>query len=321
MDNSDTIVNDITGEVGSFFAQSNAMRSLIILMLSMVVAYLLSHFVGRLIINIADRVGVRSDTATDAGRVLQFRRLETYLSVAVALVRAIIVGFVAFFVWQAVSPAANISAAAIGAGAFFIVIAGATMGMLLRDITSGSVMIAERWFNVGDFIRIEPFLDVNGVVEKVTLRSTKLRNLNGEVVWLHNQHIQGVKVTEGGLRTIAVDIFVKHEKAGKELIDDAIEGLPVGPLTINEKVKIINEQQWADDIWAITIVGQTPPGREWLIEQYFVDSLKELDNKRSKLKILARQPIVRYADPNAERSFRRAVRQTNTPAGHSDASA
>lgn len=303
-----SVANKVNEEIGQFLSQSNALRSLVILMFSVIIAYLLSHFIGRLIIMVADRVALRSDTISDKAKALQLRRLETYLSVAVALVRAVIVGFVAFFVWQAISPAASLSAAAIGAGAFFIVIAGATVGMLLRDVTAGSAMIIERWFNVGDFIRVEPFIDVSGVVEKVSLRSTKLRSLNGELVCLHNQHIQGVKVTEGGLRTIAVDVFVKHEEAGKVLIAEAIEGMPVSPMTIKSPLAIISEEKWAKDLWSITVVGQTPPGREWLIEQYFVDLLKELDKRRSRIKILARQPIVRYADPAAERSFRRAVR-------------
>jgi hypothetical protein len=302
------VADRVFDEISQLLAQSNALRSLLILVFSVIVAYFLSHFVGKVIIKVADKVAVRSDSATDKNKALQLRRVETYLSVAVALVRAFIVGFVAFFVWQALSPAANLSAAAIGAGAFFIVIAGATIGMLLRDITAGSAMIAERWYNVGDFIRVEPFLDVSGVVEKMSLRSTKLRSLNGEVIWMHNQHMQAVKVTEGGVRTLAIDIFVKHEKAGKELIADAIGGLHVSPMTITAPIKIVNEEKWAEDLWSITVVAQTPPGREWLIEQYFVDSLKELDRRQSKIKILARQPIVRHADPAAERSFRRAVR-------------
>ena len=57
------------------------------------------------------------------------------------------------------------SAAAIGAGAFFVVIAGQTVGIILRDLTAGSIMITEGWFKIGDFIKIEPFWDVSGVVE------------------------------------------------------------------------------------------------------------------------------------------------------------
>lgn len=83
---------------------------------------------------------------------------------------------------------------------------------MLRDLTAGTAMIAEQWFNVGDYIRVEPFIDVGGVVERATLRSTKLRSLNGEIIWLHNQHIHGIKVTPRGIRTMAVDIFVNDEK-------------------------------------------------------------------------------------------------------------
>lgn len=307
-DNVKSILDRIWEEVVQFFSQSNALRSLAILVISVVAAYFLSHFVGKLIIKIADKVAVRSDSATDRAKAIQLRRVETYLSVTVALVRAFMVGIVAFFVWQALSPMATLSAAAIGAGAFFIVIAGATVGILLRDVTAGSSMIVERWFNVGDFVRVEPFIDVSGVVERVTLRSTKLRSLNGEVIWLHNQYIQGVKVTEGGVRTLAVDIFVKHEEEGKRLINDAIQSIPVSPLTVTSQLKIVGEAKWADSLWGITVVGQTPPGREWLIEQYFIDLLKDLDSQDLELKILARRPIVRHADPEAERSFRRAVR-------------
>lgn len=110
------------------------------------------------------------------------------------------------------SPAASSSTAAIGAGALFIVLTGGTIGVMLRDLTAGTAMIAGQWFNVGDYIMVVHFIDVGGVVERATLRSTKLRSLSGEIIWLHNQHIHGIKVTPRGIRTMAVDIFVNDEK-------------------------------------------------------------------------------------------------------------
>lgn len=300
-------VNDALGALDSFIGQSNALRSLVILMLSIAAAYLLSHFVGRFIIWIGERVTAKPGTV-GLNKTVHVRRVETYLSVTVALVRAVIVGFVAFYVWQILSPVANFTAAAIGAGAFFAILAGSTISILLRDITAGATIIAERWFNVGDFIRLIPYGDVSGVVERMTLRSTRMRSINGEVIWIHNQHIQGVHVTESGLRTMAVDIFVKNEASGKKLIAKAIEGMPVDSLAVAQPLTVTRNEQWADSLWVITVTGQTLVGREWLIEDYFVESLKELDDKIKKQKILARQPIVRDADPEAERSFRRTVR-------------
>lgn len=303
---SETIQN-ISNELVVFTSQPNAFRSLLILLVSIVIAYGLSHFVAEIIIRFARFTATKSDAQTDEVKKLQLRRLETHLSVAIAVVRAAIVGFVAFYVWQIISPAASTSTAAIGASAFFIVIAGATIGMVLRDITAGSVMILERWFNVGDFIRVEPFLDASGVVERITLRSTKIRSLNGEVNWMHNQYMQSVKVTPGGLRTLEVDVFVGDEKSGEKLIERVVASIPVGPLTVAKAPRIVHKEQWGEGIWLISVRAKTPPGREWLMEDYFVDSLKTLDAKLFRGKALLRKPIVRYADPAAEKSFRRAI--------------
>lgn len=304
----DQILQSIAEEFNLFFAQPNALRSVFILFITLILAYWFSKLIALIIVRIAQFVAVSSDTTDNIERQIRLRRVETYLSVAIAAVRAIIVGVVAFFAWKLLSPDADVSTAAIGASAFFIVLAGGTIGMILRDITAGSAMIIEQWFHVGDYIKVEPFWDVTGVVERMTLRSTKLRNINGEVIWLHNQHIQGVRVTPSGLRTIAVDIFVNNEKVGRNLIEKAVETIPIGTMKVVKKPKISRAEQWGDKLYWFTVVGQMPPGREWLMEKYFIESLLELDERRRGPKTFVRPPIPRYADDEAEKSFKRAVR-------------
>ncbi|HAC56300.1 TPA: hypothetical protein DCF80_02260, partial [Candidatus Saccharibacteria bacterium] len=262
-------------EFTTFFTEPNAFRSVLILLVTIVLAYWFSKIIAYFIIKVAQLVAVSSDTTDDVERQIRLRRVETYLSVAIALVRAVIVGVVAFYVWKLLSPTATFSSAAIGASAFFIVLAGGTIGMILRDITAGAAMIIEHWFHVGDFIRVEPFLDVSGVVERMTLRSTKLRSINGEVIWMHNQHIQAVKVTPRGVRTLAVDIFVNNEKVGRNIIEKAIETVPIGTMKVVKKPRIARAEQWGEKLYWFTVVGQMPPGREWLMENYFIDSLNE----------------------------------------------
>ncbi|HRK40865.1 MAG TPA: mechanosensitive ion channel family protein [Candidatus Saccharibacteria bacterium] len=295
-------------EFTTFFTEPNAFRSVLILLVTIVLAYWFSKIIAYFIIKVAQLVAVSSDTTDDVERQIRLRRVETYLSVAIALVRAVIVGVVAFYVWKLLSPTATFSSAAIGASAFFIVLAGGTIGMILRDITAGAAMIIEHWFHVGDFIRVEPFLDVSGVVERMTLRSTKLRSINGEVIWMHNQHIQAVKVTPRGVRTLAVDIFVNNEKVGRNIIEKAIETVPIGTMKVVKKPRIARAEQWGEKLYWFTVVGQMPPGREWLMENYFIDSLNEIDERRRGPKTLVRPAIARYADEDAERSFKRAVR-------------
>lgn len=301
------VMQDILKESTQFLGQPNAYRSVLILVILVIVAYWLTRFLAKGIIRIAQLIAVRADNTPNEARVIQLRRVETYLSITVAVVRALIVATVAYAAWRFVSPNSNSSAAAVGASAFFIVIAGATVGMVLRDITAGATMIIERWFHVGDYIRIEPFMDVGGVVERMTLRSTRLRSLNGEIIWLHNQHIQAVRVTPHGVRTIAVDILVNDELRGRKLIEKVIGTIPTGTMTVAKKLRIVRADQWSDGTWIYTVRGQTPPGREWLIEKFFVDALNAADEK-AKTKVIAYEPIVRYEDAAAERSFKRAVR-------------
>ncbi|CAN5372786.1 hypothetical protein BH09PAT4_BH09PAT4_05940 [soil metagenome] len=295
-------------EISQFFSEPNAMRSLVILIITIVGAFFLSKVIAFGIIRIARFIATISDNSPDAERQIRLRRIETYLSVSIALFRALVVGFVAFYGWKVLSPSASSGAATIGASAFFIVLAGGTVGIILRDITAGAAMIIEGWFHVGDYIRVEPFLDVSGVVERMTLRSTKLRSMTGEVVWLHNQQIQGVKVTPHGLRTIAVDIFVNNPRVGRSIIEKAIATVPTGILKVAKKPQITEEEEWGEHLWLFTVIGETPPGREWLMENYFVESVRDLDNRRRGPQTLVRPPIIRFADPAAERSFKRAIR-------------
>lgn len=304
---SDDTVSKFLNDSGKIISEPNSLRSVVILVLSVIVAYWLSKFLALAIIKVAQLISVRADNTSNEDRVIRLRRVETFLSVIIALVRAITVAIVAYITWKALNPDTNGYVAAIGASTVFVVLAGATVGIILRDLTAGATMIIEQWFNVGDFIRVEPFMDVSGVVERVTLRATKLRSLNGEVVWLHNQWMQGVKVTPRGVRTIAVDIFVNDEKKGRELVEQVMSIIPVGTMTIAQRLHISKSEKWYDKLWLITVVGQTAPGREWLIEDFFVESLKDLDAKSTE-KILVRKPLARYADPAAERSFKRAVR-------------
>lgn len=300
----------IISEVTEFFAQPNAYRSVLILVACIIGAYILSKFLADIIIKIAQTVAVRSDIESNEDRFIKLRQVETYLSVAVAAVRAAVVAVAAYAAWMLLSPSANSGVAAIGAGTVFIVVAGQTLGSLLRDITTGSMMIIEQWFHVGDFVKLEPFMDVSGVVERLTLRSTKIRSLNGEVVWVHNQHIQAAHVTPRGIRTMAVDVFARQKTRGVQTIKELASTMPVGPMMLAQPLHVHSAEKWGNGLWRITVTGQTAPGREWLIQDFFVNAIKSVDAKIEDpaKRLYVYEPIARYADPIADKKFKRAVR-------------
>jgi hypothetical protein len=300
----------VVTSVSEFFLEPNAYRSVLILVGCIITAYILSKFLADLIIKIAQKVSVRADIESNSERFIKLRQVETYLSVSVAIVRAVVVAVVAYVAWILISPSANSGAAAIGASAFFIVFAGQTLGMVLRDVTAGAIMIIEQWFNVGDYIKVEPFIDVSGVVERLTLRSTKLRNINGEVIWIHNQQIQAAHVTQSGVRTIAVDLFVRDSKKGVKTLKELATAVPVDPTLLAKPLEVGEPEDWGGGLFRITVIGETAPGREWLIENFFVNAIKEVDSdaKEKTDRTFVYEPIARYADPVANRKFKRTVR-------------
>lgn len=116
-------------------------------------------------------------------------------------------------------------------------------------------------------------------------------------------------VTPNGLRTMAVDVFVRDKDKGIELINKIISAIPKGRTMLAKPLRITKTEQWGESRWRITVKGQTAPGREWLIEKFFVQAVEELDeDKKGNDKLLALPPISRYADEAADRSIRRAVR-------------
>lgn len=271
---------------------------------ALALAFLINKFFN-FIINVTARLIAhhgQGDTPTE--RLIQTKRTETLLSIMGGVVRALIVGFCLYLMWRIVNPT-SAPLAIIGASTFFIVLGAATIGPMLRDITSGVMMITEKWYNVGDYVTVDPFWEMSGVIEKVNLRSTKLRSLNGEVVWIHNQNIQAVRVTPRGVRTLSIDTFVNNLEKGRKLIESVIKTMPTGPSMIATPLKIDEEEQLGS-VWRITIEGQTSPGREWLIEDFAVTALSEADSKNTE-KVIVHGPIVRYTDTAAEKYFKNSM--------------
>jgi small conductance mechanosensitive channel len=286
--------------------RSADLRLTMAILAALLAAYILNRLAEWAVRKLSHTIAQHTDNAPTDLRYQRLRRLETFISIGMAIIRVAVVSVALMIAWQASSPA-TAPWAVIGASTFFLVLAGATITPLLRDVTYGFVMTAEHWYNVGDHVMIDPFMDLQGVVEQITLRSTKLRSLTGEVIWVHNQHIQAVRVTPRAVRTIAIEIFVSDLTAGERLVDETLKTLPAGPMMVTRKVAISETEQLSDNLWRITAKGQTVLGREWLIEDFAVQALKQKDG-RARKPVIVHGPIVRYVDATAEKRFRRSVR-------------
>lgn len=289
-------------------------NSFLVLLLSLFVAVVLGKVCSLVLRRLSRGFGSRADASADLATVNRFRRLETWTILSIAIVRVLFVVFSLYFWWVFTHPH-NRPSGLIGASALIVVILGGVFSPLLRDFAFGGGMMAEHWFGVGDLITIEPN-GLQGVVERITLRSTRIRGLNGEIIWMANQNISGVRIAQKGVWTLAIELFVTDPKRAEALIAQTNALLPAGPSLLVNPLGIMRSDKRDTDLWHVTAIGETAPGREWLLERTAIDLLKKLD-ERSKTPVLITDPVARYADNDTERQFARAVKnakKTRRPA-------
>jgi len=280
-------------------------NSLLVLIVAMVAAIVLGKISSIILRRISRAFGKQADAATNLANVNRFRRLETWTILLIAAARVLFFVLGIYFWWTYTHPG-NRPGALIGASALLAVIIGGVFSPLLRDFAFGGSMMAEHWFGVGDLITIEPFPGIQGVVERITLRSTRIRGLNGEVIWISNQNIAGVRIAQKGVWTMAIELFVNDPIKAEVLIDQVNSLLPTGPSLVASPLGIMKADRRSETLWHMTAIGETAPGREWLIEKTAIDLLKSIDEKNRK-QVLVTDPVARYADNETERQFARAV--------------
>ena len=90
---------------------------------------------------------------------------------------------------------------------------GAAIGFgsqrVVQDLLSGFFLFTERQYGVGDFIKVSPpgtEVGVSGTVEEVTLRTTRLRTVNGEVVIFPNGEIRQVTNLSRNWAQVVLDL-------------------------------------------------------------------------------------------------------------------
>lgn len=164
----------------------------------------------------------------------------------------------------ALVPLASVVGAGLGFGAQQIV----------GDVLAGIFILSERQFGVGDLIRVGPLVGVGwveGRVEEMTLRVTKLRTFDGDMVTIANGELrQSVNASRDWARVLVtvplqrdVDleaVTVRLNEVGADLAADAAwEALVLEAPSVSG----------LDDLGAETIqvrvVGRSLPAQQWKV--------------------------------------------------------
>jgi moderate conductance mechanosensitive channel len=145
---------------------------------------------------------------------------------------------------------------------------------LVQDLLAGLFIIIERQYGFGDVIRVATLgaeTGVTGTVEQVTLRVTRMRTLNGEVVIVPNgQLVQVTNMSRDWARAV-IDVPVPStadihdvrevlQKVGQALYDDE----QWRPLMLDAPTVLGVEALEVDSLH-VRIVARTLPGKQFEI--------------------------------------------------------
>jgi small-conductance mechanosensitive channel len=278
--------------------------------LTIILLFAAAWAVSRLSAIVARRVMAWSDQRhrTPSGdlsaKIVELKRRET--SVAVIRTGIAYIAFATALVLTAAQLTGGFGRLTAVAGASFILIlVGFSAQRMLMDIIAGFNMFVEHWYSVGDTIAI-PMLEVQGIVEDLSLRRTKLRSLDGEVINIHNSQIAAVRVLPGGVKEFDVELVASNREAAELLVEHVGAILPEGPTTFIRRPVIHQVDDLAPGLVRLRMRAAVAPGREWLVHGFYTDLLKERADKH----LIVHGPVVLTVDDKVERSFARASAAT-----------
>jgi hypothetical protein len=264
----------------------------------------LSAFVARRVLMWHDRRHSESDVEV-TGKIANIKRRETLVSVIrTGIAYAAFAAAVVLSLAQLTGGVDRLTALA--GASFAIIVTAFAAQRLLIDILAGLSMFLERWYSVGDTVVLVAAIELQGVVEDVSLRRTKLRSLNGEVIQVHNSQITAARVLPRGVKELAIELFVSKRDEGERLVEDVVRILPEGPTTFAQRPWISGVDELSPVLTRIRMLAKVAPGREWLAESFFSDLLKQ----RAPDGLIVHGPVTLAVDERAARSFARASATT-----------
>jgi hypothetical protein len=259
-------------------------------------ALVLATAVARMLKLLASRVDDRRPG--EERELVRLRRRETMialLATAVPYATAIIVLITlgSFFL-----P----SAATLGGSAFLGVIVGFAAQRFLLDIVAGGLIAFEHWYGVGDFLTVEPS-KASGLVEVFGLRTTVIRQLNGDLAYVPNSQIIAAFRSPRGYRRYTVEIHTTDPEAARKALESVGKNAPVGEARFLRPPRVAEERELGDGVWLIRGRADVAPTMEWLAEDLLVRRL----TSQLPSDALLGEPLVYTLDESALARYERRV--------------
>ena len=145
---------------------------------------------------------------------------------------------------------------------------------LVRDFLSGAFILVEDQFGVGDIVDVG---EASGTVEAVSLRTTRLRAIDGTVWHVPNGEIRRVgNMSQHWSRAlldieVAYDTVVEHARAVIKRVADSVWSEDDGVL---EEPELWGVEQLGANGVMLRLVVKTTPSQQWRVSRELRERIK-----------------------------------------------
>jgi small-conductance mechanosensitive channel len=299
-------VYDWTGSEGWADAADWIVAKPLAIVLTVVVAWVAARILRSVAGRVVTRIGgpaqserlARLKARAPAGLVSEEEeslRAEARANTLAAVVRSIVTGLVWFVAFVVILDIIEINVGPLLAGAGVVGVAlGFGAQQMVQDYLNGFFLVVEDQYGVGDWVDVGP--EAQGVVERVTLRSTRLRGVDGTVWHVPNGEVRRVGNYTQDFAYAVLDVQV---------------ALDVDVTSVEEMMTAIAERLAAEESWRPDITGtpdlwgvntltregatirmllKTAPGAQWRVQRELKRRVKHAFDRQGLTTSLAGQP-------------------------------
>lgn len=209
----------------------------------------------------------------------QEKRFQTLASVASTLVM-IVIWLVAFFVGLNVL-GVRIEALLTGAGIFGVIISLGAQNSI-RDLLAGFFILAENQFRVGDVVRFYyNGQHISGTVEDITLRVTKLRDIDGNLHTIRNGFSEVITNRTFKYANVNIDLAVAYDTDIDQLeqlinaVGEEMSQEEVWQDKIIQPVAFLRIAEFGTSGIKVKVLGKVEAAEQWTVASEFLRRIKK----------------------------------------------
>ncbi len=169
-----------------------------------------------------------------------------------------------------------------GVGIFGLAVGFAAQS-LIKDIINGLFILTEGSVGAGDVVEVG---GVSGVVEKVTLRSVRIRDLSGNVHFVPNSTIEHVENKTKDYSRYLLDVGVGYREDTDEVVavmkevDESMRQDPEFRWDMLEPIEIMGVDRFEDSAVIVRARLKTRPIQQWRVGREYNRRLKKAFDER-----------------------------------------